>query len=219
MNAPRRDHTATLVTDGKVLLAGGAGPGGASLASADVYTLGQPAIAAHGRDDAGARRARRRAPRLGQGPRRRRPGERLRPDGRGGVRPAGALLPIASSPWAAARRAWAARAFHTATLLAGGAVLVAGGTYDASGTLTWSNIGRALPRRADGARLPAGAGVDDGGARAPHRALLPSGDVLLAGGGSSMTTLATTEVYGTLASTFTAAASLAGPRRGHGAPW
>ena len=215
MNAARRDHTATLYTDGKVLLAGGAGAAGVSLASAEVYTLGSPAIAVTG---AMARaRAGHADALLGSGHIlitgglasgfAQQAAEVYDPQ-------AGAFSPIAATGGGSPNLT-AARAFHTATVLPSGAVLIAGGTNDAAGTLTWDTAELYL----DG---PASRGFQQPvaqmtAARVRHTAaLLPSGDVLLAGGFSGQATLAGTEVWSAASSTFAASLPMAGARRGHG---
>jgi len=127
MTVARQDHTATLLPDGRVLVAGGVGKNGHALASAEVYD-----------------------PRSGR--------------------------------WTTTGVQRAARALHTATLLPGGRVLVAGGTgattATAFSTTALSSAEFYDPRT--GVWTPAGR-LDIG--RYGHTATrLPTGAILIVGG-------------------------------------
>ena len=184
MSRPRMDHTATLLSDGRVLVAGGSDDFD-MLAATELYdptgrswsTVGRLAV-----------------PRSGHT-------ATLLPDGTvlvtGGYDRAGRILASTESfdpdtgTWSAAGTLMAARTAHTATLLADGRVMLAGGSafgghgeamravelYDpANGT--WTATKRMLD------------------ARWGHTAtLLPDGRVLVAGGFVSFGALASAELY------------------------
>jgi N-acetylneuraminic acid mutarotase len=162
MITPREDHTATLLRDGKVLVAGGAagvpGMGGTEIASAELYDP-------------------------------------------------------ASGTWTAIGSMIDARAYHTATLLGDGRVLVAGGyccynpdagaealasaeLYDpASGT--WTATGSML--------TPHGGGT---------ATLLPDGKVLVSGGHGTSRVTTSAELYDPASGTWTATGSMLTPHGG-----
>lgn len=104
-----------------------------------------------------------------------------------------------------------ARAFHTATLLADGRVLVAGG--ETNGTFA-SAIGSAeLYDAASRSWSTTGSLISS---RTYHTAtLLPSGKVLVAGGQNSSGDLASAELYDPATGTSTPTGSLSVPRRWH----
>lgn len=106
-------------------------------------------------------------------------------------------------------RAAVARAFHTATLLPSGSVLVAGGsTLHGTDTTQTAELYDPVAH----AWVTTGSLVEP---RFKHTAtLLSSGKVLVAGGGNR-TTLATSEIYDPGTGKWSAAAPLAEPRRCH----
>ena len=197
--ATARDaHSATLLQNGKVLVAGGL-DGGGYLASAELYDPGANTSSPAG--NLTTARESHRATLL--------PSGKVLVAGGNGLASAELYHP-GTNTWSAAGSLATARRFHTATLLPSGKVLVAGGEYgDGSalasaeqydpGTNTWS----------------VAAGLAS--ARLWHTAtLLPSGKVLVAGGGgSSNVTVASAETYDPGTNTWSAAASLATDRFAH----
>ncbi|APR75620.1 Kelch-like protein 1 [Minicystis rosea] len=216
MSAARRDHTATRFGDGLVLLAGGIGAANQSLKSADRYTLAPKSLAPTGA--MGTARGGHADVLLGSG----------------GVLVAGGLVtgfgqqsaeiytpasgtfaPIAPLGGGLAQMT-VPRAFHTATRLADGAVLIAGGVNDAAGTITWSTAEIYLDGTTKrGFVQPVIAMTSK---RSGHTAsLLASGNVLLAGGSDGTTTLGNSEIYDASASSFSAFLTMTAARRGHAA--
>ena len=176
LNTARESHTATLLPNGMVLVAGGFNNGFVSVASAELYdpangtwtVTGSLATARGGHTAT------------------------LLPNGKvlvaGGVDLSNALSSAelydpASGTWSATGSMGMARYDHTATLLPNGLVLVAGGGGDSAELYdpangTWSNTGRLKKKRLF------------------HTAtLLPNGKVLVAGGQASAIVTAITELY------------------------
>ncbi|PLP99410.1 kelch repeat-containing protein [Cupriavidus pauculus] len=139
----REQHTATLLADGRVLVAGGEAPGGVALASAELY---DPATGTW--SPTGSMRQARDAYAIA----RLTDGRVLAVGGFDGTQAIATaeLYDLASGTWSTTGSLRKARDFHTATLLANGRVLVAGGTagsdlfvsevYDPA-TGSWSQVG------------------------------------------------------------------------------
>jgi Galactose oxidase, central domain len=111
-----------------------------------------------------------------------------------------------------------ARGLHTATLLPTGKVLIVGGGNTGGGSPPFAGDGSATAEVYDpatGTFTP----TANTTTRIGHTAtLLPDGKVLIAGGitsGSSGSPLATAELYDPTTGTFTAAATMTAPRAGH----
>ncbi len=104
-----------------------------------------------------------------------------------------------------------ARAYHTATLLSNGKVLVAGGRSGFRNELDSAELYDPVAHRF----IPTGRMLS---ARARHTAtLLPNGKVLIAGGFRAGEALASAELFDPVSGTFSATANLTMPRQWHSA--
>ena len=156
----RRDHTATLLPNGKVLVAGGWHPFNGNLASAELYD-----------------------PTLGT--------------------------------WGATGGIGTKRERHTATLLPNGKVLVTGGYNDIDGYLASAELYDPAANGGVGAWSPTG---PLGTARVNHTAtLLQNGKVLVAGGSNSSGALASAKLYDPLNETWEATGIMGIARSSHAA--
>jgi hypothetical protein len=179
MHARRLDHTATLLPNGKVLIAGGHGPQGTALASAELY---DPASGTW-------------TPTGPMGSARDSHTATLLPNGKvliaGGYGPQGTALASAelydpaSGTWTPTGPMGSARDFHTATLLGDGDVLVAGG---AGGPNLGTQSGDGFWKSAEVYHPATGSwtatGEMDGYRLGSAATLLSDGRVLVAGGGT-----------------------------------
>ncbi len=203
MTTARDHHTATLLPNGRVLVAGGSGD-----TSAEEYNRRKGLWSATG--SMVTARTWHTATLLPSG-------KVLVAGGLGGAILASAeLYDPATGTWTATGSMTTARGYHTATLLPSGKVLVAGG---------WSGITGVSLASAEvydpATETWTATGSLSGGGRVSHTAtLLPSGKVLAAGGwqGSGMYTtssVASAEVYDPATETWTATGSLLAARENH----
>ena len=206
LRAARQEHTATLLSDGRVLVTGGLGANDVPLDSAEIYNPVTGEWGATGR----------------MGTARRRHTATLLTSGRvlvtGGFGAAGAsttasaeLYDPALGSWSPAGSMSLPRREHTATLLRGGKVLVAGG----AGTNRAADL-------YDPDAGPAGSwgsgGLMNVGRRLHSATLLPNGRVLVAGGDGSTPgtdSLASTELYHPDNNGWTSAGDMRPARREH----
>jgi hypothetical protein len=160
MSAARESHTATLLSDGKVLIAGGSdGPLGNNSPVATVYSSAE-------------------------------------------------LFDPATGQFTAAGSMTAARDYFTATLLSTGRVLVAGGANVTESLATADLFDPASDSFTVTGNLPASRFYQDA-------TLLKDGTVLLTGGIGASPALATAEVYDPTAGTFAITGSMISPRVWH----
>ncbi len=206
MAAPRSTHTATLLPDGKVLVAGGTNAG-VPLGSAELYdpnsntwaTATGSMTVARGYHTATALNA---------------VGEVLVVGGRAGITTASAEIyyPTVTTSWSAVASMSVPRQGHTATRLPDGRVLVAGGYNEPDPRVagTWLNSAEIYDRASNTWTTVAPMLA----ARSSHTAtLLPNGKVLVVGGnGPSL--LSSAEIYDPVANTWSTAGN-AGARDSH----
>jgi Bacterial Ig-like domain (group 2)/Galactose oxidase, central domain/Kelch motif len=203
MTTAREGHTATMLPNGKVLVAGGSDNAGNNFASAEVYDP----VAGTWTPTGSLTTAR-----IGHT-------ATLLPNGKvlvaggGGFAAAMPLLasaeiydPVAGT-WALTGSLATARGGHTATLLPNGTVLVAGGDFEAATSAeiydpvagTWTPTG-SLTTAAPGGHTAT---------------LLPNGTVLVAGGGAATPSLASAEIYDPAAGTWSPTGDLTTVRSYH----
>jgi hypothetical protein len=208
LGTPRDAHTATLLTNGKVLIVGGA-DGSSDIASAELYDPATATFSATG--SLGGSRELHTAT--------------LLPNGKvlivGGYRMDGTYLATAelydpaSGTFTATGGLATARAYHTATLLPNGKVLIAGGENATDHQLTSAELydPSAGPIFAPG-RFSATGSM--GSPREYHTAtLLATGKVLITGGRGTNAVLNTAELYDPSNGTFSGTGSMTALRGSH----
>jgi hypothetical protein len=197
LTAPREYMTATLLADGKVLLAGGRRQASAILNSAELYDPASGTSTAAAAPMTAARYLHT-ATLLADG-------KVLLAGGSGGA--SGPILntaelydPIAGTFTATGFSMTSARQYHTATLLLDGMVLIAGGGRASAGQVVSS---AELYDPTTGMFMATNAPMT--AAREYHTATrLPDGKVLIAGGFNGSSNLNTAELYDPVSRTFTA---------------
>ncbi|MEX0625273.1 MAG: kelch repeat-containing protein [Chloroflexota bacterium] len=202
----RAAHSATLLPDGRVLVAGGSSTAGTeAVASAELYDPVNGTWTATGHME---------EPRFGHTATLLLDGKVLVAGGEtsAGVLASAELYDPTSGTWTAAGQMDELRAAHTATLLSDGRVLVAGGYLSSREAVASAEVFD--PGRGS---WSAAAPIID--ARSFQTAtLLPDGNVLVAGGRSSWignAALASAELYHPDSGTWTATATMIEPRFGH----
>ncbi|MBY0525474.1 MAG: DUF4347 domain-containing protein [Gemmataceae bacterium] len=199
MNTPRQTQTATLLTNGNVLVAGGSNVDAVAIASAEVYNPTFNTWTPVG--SLNQARTVQTATLLPNG-------KVLVAGGSSGanILSSAELFDPATNTWALAGSLTGPRTLHTATLLPNGKVLVVGGLKDSTAftataelydpaTNTWTAVGSLATAR--------------GGQTAT---LLPNGKVLVVGGYTTGGTLASAELFDPATNTWSAAASLSAGR-------
>src|SRR5881397_3407034 len=200
LNQPRAEHTATLLANGTVLVAGGRDAAGQPLASAEIYdpaTGGYTLLASPLP-----------APVWGHTATRLDDGTVLIAGGQRGARyrRAAQLFDPASDTFAALTPMSTPRGRHTATLLRDGRVLLVGGT---DGVEPLASLEIYDPTTRTFSPAPSALAV----ARQDHTAtLLPDGRVLVAGGSDFSGALESAELYDPTAGTVSPAGPLSVPR-------
>ncbi len=201
MQSPRRNLSATVLPSGKVLVAGGFNAAGA-LNSAELYDPASGTWSATG--SLGGGRYSQTATLLPQG-------KVLVTGGMGtlGFRKSTELYDPATGKWTSGGNLSSARHLHTATLLPWGQVLVVGGYPE----VTFTDPPLATAESFDpgaGGSMPTGDLVT---ARSEHQAvLLPSGQVLIAGGWNGAERMALAERFDPRSGTWSATGSMAQAR-------
>jgi N-acetylneuraminic acid mutarotase len=205
----RRSHTATKLTDGKVLVSGGVG-NAAILASSELYDPATGQWTATGA--LGSARFFHTATLLADG-------KVLVSGGYddAAILASSELYDPATGQWTATGSLASARHFHTATLLADGKVLVSGGYGNAGDLVSYGNAGELASSElydpATGQWTATGALVS---ARHEHTAtLLADGKVLVSGGYRNGGPLTSSELYDPAIGQWTAMGALASARHLH----
>jgi Galactose oxidase, central domain len=204
MTTTRTGHTATLLTNGKVLVTGGVDANGLVLATAELFDPASGNFVSTG--SLGTMRTGHTATLLNNG-------KVLVTGGtdRSGVWATAELFDPATGSLASTGSMATGRTGHTATLLNNGKVLVAGGAEVSGSTLATAE----LFDPTSGSFAPAGSMAT---ARIGHTAtLLADGRVLVAGGQDNLspTTFATAELFDPTSGSFAPAGSMATARISH----
>jgi hypothetical protein len=204
MGTARSFHTATLLNNGKVLVAGGQDASGKALANAEVYDPAAGTFAATSNAMPNKAVAAT-ATLLGNG----------KVLLAGGGNSSTQIYDPATNTWSNSGGMAAQRSWHTATLLPNGKVLIAGGSGNNGATTNTAQ----LYDPATGSFSSTGSLITS---RDNHTAtLLPNGKVLIAGGrtatAQSSTDLSSAEIYDPATGVFSAAGSMTRARYAHSA--
>ena len=203
MATARAYHTATLLTNGQVLVAGGLDANGSPTASSEIYDPSTGAFTAVGNLPSKA---------VGHT-------ATLLNDGRvlvvGGGNSSAQIFSAATRTWSPAGGTSSTRSFHTATLLQNGRVLLVGGSDNAGKVTGSSSI-------YDPVTASFATGPNMSAARERHTATrLSDGRVLIAGGrvvtGNRFTALRSAEIYDPATNTFATLPLLRSARYSHAA--
>ena len=197
----RENHTATLLPNGKVLVAGGLNGMTGALASAELYDPTTGIWTATG--SLATAREEHTATLLPNG-------KVLVAGGFGGGRATASaeLYDPATGTWSSTGGLATVRLSHIATLLHNGHVLVAGGATEMNALATTELYDSASGTWKATGNLGTARGLAAG-------TLLPSGKVLIAGGAANNTTLASAELYDPSNGTWSATGSMVDARRLH----
>jgi hypothetical protein len=198
-------HTATLLWDGRVLVAGGSSDGSSALDSVEIFDPSFPLQPWTQAPSLTTPRAQHTATLLGAGG--------VLVAGGGADASAEIFDPRSPSPhWTPTPPMSSPRQGHTATLLPSGGVLVAGGAADSMTLLDSAEIFDALSQSWAATAAPSTARV------LAAAVLLPNGQVLIAGGAADASTLlpiATAEIFDPIAPAWAPAPPMGTVRIGH----
>jgi len=205
MSVKRVAHTATLLPDGTVLIAGGTDRNGTTYDTAEIFNPSTGTFTGTNGNMVYARSGHT-ATLLATG-------KVLLAGGTTGDLPTAELYDPATGKFTSTNRNMiAARSFHTATLLSDGRVLLAGGETDTPGGLTPVATAELYDPGSDTFTATANMAF----ARTGHRAtLLPSGMVLISGGAFSGNSPPSAELFNPANGTFAPTGSMVTERAGH----
>ena len=217
MASPRQYHTASILSNGRMLVVGGNDGMSTVFASAELYDPTANTWSSAG-NMATARYAHT-ATVLGDGSVLVAGGSnRITPCSCTTFQATAELFNPTSGAWTTTGSLVTPRLDHTATLLPGGKVLVVGGVGGIPSTTQSSGASLTSTEIYDPSSGTWSAGASLNTPRTGHTAtLLPSGKVLVTGGSGTVGAVASAEVYDPVANTWTVVASMATARQGHSA--
>lgn len=206
MSVPRVFHTATLLSNGKVLVAGGDNRTGTTYATAELYDPASGTFTLLG-NKMTTKRSAHAATRLGNGK------VLIAGGGSGGAISSAEIYDPSAKTFTPTGNMHVGRFYFTATLLNSGRVLVAGGVCDLQGCIGTDTSSAELFNSATGTFTLTGSMSID---RSSHTAtLLTNGTVLIAGGAGSTGVTATAELYHPVTGTFQRVGSMQSKRDLH----